>query len=151
LSGGVQSLGDYAGKVLLIVNTASNCGFTPQYEGLEDALPALSPTRPRGARLSVQPVRFAQEPGEADEIASFCQKNYGVAFPMFAKIDVNGEHAHPLYQYSEESRSRPARQRGRSSGTSPSSWSIARARWLERYASATDAGEHRQADIEALL
>lgn len=98
LEGGVQSLADYAGKVLLIVNTASNCGFTPQYEGLEDIYQRY---HPRGLEVLGFPCNQfgAQEPGEADEIASFCQKNYGVAFPMFAKIDVNGEHAHPLYQY----------------------------------------------------
>jgi glutathione peroxidase len=110
LEGGVQSLGDYAGKVLLIVNTASNCGFTPQYKGLEDLYMRY---RQRDFEVLGFPCNQfgAQEPGEADEIAGFCQKNYGVTFPMFAKIDVNGAHAHPLYQYSEKGRARPARQR----------------------------------------
>ncbi|MBE2261054.1 MAG: glutathione peroxidase [Candidatus Accumulibacter sp.] len=98
LEGGSQSLGDYAGKVLLIVNTASNCGFTPQYEGLEALYQRY---RQRGFEVLGFPCNQfgSQEPGEADEIASFCQKNYGVSFPMFAKIDVNGDHAHPLYRY----------------------------------------------------
>ncbi len=98
LAGDSQPLAEYAGKVLLIVNTASNCGFTPQYEELE-AL--YQDYRERGLVVLGFPCNQfgAQEPGTADEIASFCQKNYGVSFPMFAKIEVNGDDAHPLYQY----------------------------------------------------
>ncbi|WP_313950980.1 glutathione peroxidase [Accumulibacter sp.] len=98
LEGGSQSFDEYADKVLLIVNTASNCGFTPQYEGLEALYQRY---HERGLEVLGFPCNQfgAQEPGNADEIASFCQKNYGVTFPMFAKIDVNGDHAHPLYQY----------------------------------------------------
>ena len=98
LTGGMQSLGDYAGKVLLIVNTASKCGFTPQYEGLEALYQRY---RERGLVVLGFPCNQfgAQEPGEAEEIASFCQKNYGVSFTMFARIEVNGDGAHPLYQY----------------------------------------------------
>ena len=98
LEGGSQSLADYAGKVLLIVNTASECGFTPQYGGLEVLYQRY---RERGfAVLGFPCNQFgSQEPGAAQEIASFCQKNYGVSFPMFAKIEVNGDGAHPLYQY----------------------------------------------------
>lgn len=89
-------LSAYAGKVLLIVNTASKCGFTPQYEGLE----ALH--RRYGERgfevLGFPCNQFgAQEPGDAGEIASFCSLNYDVTFPVFAKIDVNGDGADPLY------------------------------------------------------
>jgi glutathione peroxidase len=111
LTGGSQSLGDYAGKVLLIVNTASNCGFTPQYEGLEDLYQRY---RERGLVVLGFPCNQfgAQEPGEADEIASFCQKNYGVSFPMFAKIEVNGDARAPALPVSEEGGTRPARQRG---------------------------------------
>ena len=102
LQGKAQSLADYAGQVMLIVNTASQCGFTPQFAGLE-ALYA----RYRAAGLVILGFpcnQFgAQDPGTADEIAAFCQKNYGVSFPMFAKIEVNGEHAHPLYQYLKKS------------------------------------------------
>jgi glutathione peroxidase len=98
LDGKPVSLRDYAGKVLLIVNTASKCGFTPQYEGLEALYQKY-----RGQGLAVLGFpcnQFgAQEPGTADEIGSFCQKNYGVSFPMFEKIDVNGEGAHPLYRW----------------------------------------------------
>lgn len=98
LSGGTQSLADYAGKVLLIVNTASQCGFTPQYAGLEALYERY---RERGLVVLGFPCNQfgAQEPGDAGEIASFCEKNYGVSFPMFARIEVNGDHAHPLYQH----------------------------------------------------
>ena len=97
LQGEVQSLADYAGQVLLIVNTASHCGFTPQFAGLEALYQRYSA---RGLVILGFPCNQfgAQEPGAAHEIAAFCQKNYGVTFPMFAKIEVNGEHAHPLYQ-----------------------------------------------------
>ncbi len=98
LGGGTQPMADYAGKVLLIVNTASQCGFTPQYAGLEALYERY---RERGLVVLGFPCNQfgAQEPGDAGEIASFCQKNYGVSFPMFARIEVNGDNAHPLYQY----------------------------------------------------
>ncbi|MFT3850546.1 MAG: glutathione peroxidase [Propionivibrio sp.] len=98
LAGGKVALADYAGKVLLIVNTASQCGFTPQFEGLEALYTRY---RERGFEILGFPCNQfgAQEPGSADEIGSFCQKNYGVTFPMFAKIDVNGDGAHPLFQH----------------------------------------------------
>jgi glutathione peroxidase len=102
LQGDKQSLSDYAGKVILIVNTASKCGFTPQFEGLE----ALYQRYQEGGLvvLGFPCNQFGeQEPGEADEIASFCQKNYGVSFPMFAKIDVNGDDTHPLYKLLKKS------------------------------------------------
>jgi len=92
------SLAELKGKVLLIVNTASKCGFTPQYAGLE----ALYQTyQERGfAVLGFPCNQFgAQEPGTAAEIGGFCERNYGVDFPLFAKIDVNGEKAHPLYRF----------------------------------------------------
>jgi glutathione peroxidase len=102
LQGDVQSLGDYAGKVLLIVNTASKCGFTPQFEGLESLYQRY---QVRGLVVLGFPCNQfgAQEPGDTDEIAGFCQKNYGVSFPMFAKIDVNGDGAHPLYKHLKQS------------------------------------------------
>jgi len=98
LDGTEKSLADFSGQVLLIVNTASKCGFTPQYEGLE----ALH--RKYGARgfsvLGFPCNQFgAQEPGDAAEIAQFCSRTYDVTFPLFGKIDVNGEHSHPLYQF----------------------------------------------------
>jgi glutathione peroxidase len=98
LQGGTQSIADYAGQVLLIVNTASHCGFTPQYEGLEALYQRFNE---RGLVVLGFPCNQfgAQEPGEAAEIGSFCQKNYGVSFPLFAKIDVNGDDAHPLFRH----------------------------------------------------
>ena len=98
LAGGSQSLGEYAGKVLLIVNTASHCGFTPQYSDLQALYERYGE---RGLVVLGFPCNQfgAQEPGDADEITGFCQTNYGVSFPMFAKIEVNGERAHPLFQY----------------------------------------------------
>ncbi len=102
LQGGNQSFADYAGKVLLIVNTASHCGFTPQYAGLEALYQRY---RERGLEILGFPCNQfgAQEPGDAAEIGSFCEKNYGVSFPMFAKIDVNGDDTHPLYQHLKSS------------------------------------------------
>jgi glutathione peroxidase len=98
LSGKDVSLGDFRGQVLLVVNTASKCGFTPQYEGLEKLYEEL---HPKGLTVLGFPCnQFGkQEPGGEDEIGQFCQVNYGVSFPMFAKIDVNGPDAHPLYRY----------------------------------------------------
>ena len=97
LSGEIQDLSEYEGKVLLIVNTASKCGFTKQYEGLE-ALYAKY--KSQGLVILGFPCnQFGeQEKGDDNEIASFCQKNYGVSFPMFSKIDVNGDNTAPLYQ-----------------------------------------------------
>ena len=96
LAGENISLRTFEGQVLLIVNTASKCGFTPQYEGLEALHRELSP---RGfAVLGFPCNQFgAQEPGDAKQIAEFCKREYEVSFPMFAKIDVNGPGAHPLY------------------------------------------------------
>jgi glutathione peroxidase len=98
LAGKDTSLADYKGEVLLIVNTASKCGFTPQYEGLEKL---YEEHHPKGLSVLGFPCNQfgTQEPGSADEIGQFCQINYGVTFPMFAKIDVNGANAHPLYAY----------------------------------------------------
>ena len=95
--GGLARLDTWAGKVLLIVNTASKCGFTPQYEGLEDLHRELGP---RGFEVLAFPCNQfgAQEPGDAAEIATFCSTNYDVTFPVFAKIDVNGSHADPLFE-----------------------------------------------------
>jgi glutathione peroxidase len=100
IEGRERSLAEFRGKLLLIVNTASQCGFTPQYEGLE----ALH--RKYGDK-GVEVVGFPcnqfgkQEPGDANEIKNFCSLTYDVTFPMFAKIDVNGPDAHPLYKFLE--------------------------------------------------
>ena len=90
-------LSDYAGKVLLIVNTASKCGFTPQYEGLEALHRAYAD---RGLAVLAFPCNQfgAQEPGDAAEIANFCSLTYDVDFPIMAKIDVNGAQADPLFE-----------------------------------------------------
>lgn len=98
LSGAPADLSQYKGKVLLIVNTASKCGFTPQYQGLESVYQRF---KEQGVAVLGFPCNQfgAQEPGSADEIGAFCEKNYGVSFPMFAKVDVNGDDAHPLYQH----------------------------------------------------
>jgi glutathione peroxidase len=95
------SLGEFAGKVLLIVNTASRCGFTPQYEGLQQLHSTFAP---RGfAVLGFPCNQFGkQEPGDAETIATFCAQNYRVTFPLFAKIEVNGDGAHPLYRFLKE-------------------------------------------------
>lgn len=95
--GGMARLDTWAGKVLLIVNTASKCGFTPQYEGLEDLHRQYAE---RGFAVLAFPCNQfgAQEPGSAEEIAAFCTTNYDVTFPIFAKIDVNGAKADPLFE-----------------------------------------------------
>jgi glutathione peroxidase len=98
LAGEDISLKRFEGQVLLIVNTASACGFTPQYTGLEALYQAL---HPRGFSVLGFPCnQFGnQEPGDAKQIEQFCSTNYAVTFPMFAKIDVNGSKAHPLFDY----------------------------------------------------
>jgi glutathione peroxidase len=98
LDGKDQELAAYRGDVVLIVNTASECGFTPQYEGLQRLQDTYAD---RGFTVLGFPCdQFGhQEPGDEEQIAAFCQRNYGVSFPMFAKIDVNGKNAHPLYRW----------------------------------------------------
>ena len=92
------SLADKAGKVLLVVNTASKCGFTPQYDGLEALWRKF---RDRGFEVVAFPCNQfgGQEPGNAEEIESFCKVNFGVSFPLMAKIEVNGDGATPLYNW----------------------------------------------------
>ncbi|ERF81129.1 glutathione peroxidase [Bradyrhizobium viridifuturi] len=104
LAGEDMPLRQFEGQVLLIVNTASACGFTPQYKGLQELHAGLSP---RGfAVLGFPCNQFgAQEPGDAKQIATFCETNYAVTFPMFAKIDVNGSGAHPLYEHLKREKS----------------------------------------------
>ena len=98
LGGEEVSLEQYRGEVLLIVNTASECGFTPQYAGLQKLYETYAG---RDFEILGFPCnQFGkQEPGDAAQIGSFCEKNYGVTFPLFDKIDVNGANAHPLYRY----------------------------------------------------
>jgi glutathione peroxidase len=100
IDGKERSLSEFRGKLLLIVNVASQCGFTPQYKGLEEL-------HRKYAGKDVEVLGFPcnqfgkQEPGDAAEIKNFCSTTYDVTFPIFAKIDVNGAQAHPLYQYLE--------------------------------------------------
>ena len=98
LNGKARKMSDFKGKVLLVVNTASKCGFTPQYAGLEDLYKKY---KERGlVVLGFPSNQFGeQEPGPDSEIAEFCEVNYGVTFPMFSKVDVNGKAAHPLFKY----------------------------------------------------
>ena len=93
-----RQLVDYKGKVVLVVNTASQCGFTGQYKGLEELYRTYAE---RGLVVLGFPCdQFGhQEPGDEEEIATFCERNFGVTFPLFAKVDVNGPDAHPLYQW----------------------------------------------------
>lgn len=98
LNGQKRSMSEFKDKVVVVVNTASKCGLTPQYEGLEELNRKY---KDDGLVILGFPCnQFAkQEPGESKDIQEFCELNYGVSFPMFSKIDVNGENAHPLYKY----------------------------------------------------
>jgi glutathione peroxidase len=103
IDGSEVPLADYRGKVLLIVNTASKCGFTPQYEGLEKLHEDYAG---RGLAVLGFPCNQfgGQEPGDAEEIRNFCSLTYDVRFPLFAKIEVNGDNAHPLYRFLKKER-----------------------------------------------
>ncbi|MBL8398603.1 MAG: glutathione peroxidase [Candidatus Accumulibacter sp.] len=148
LDGSVQDFAEYVGKVLLIVNTASQCGFTPQFEGLEALYQRF---QSRGLLVLGFPCNQfgAQEPGDAEEIANFCQTRYQVSFPMFAKIDVNGPTAHPLYVHLKKAAPGLL-------GSEGVKWNFTKflvdrqGRVVERYASAT-APETIARDIEKLL
>lgn len=139
---------DQRGKVLLIVNTASACGYTPQFAGLEALWQRYGP---RGLLVVGFPSnQFGrQDPGSDDEIASFCQRNYGVSFPMMAKIEVNGADAHPLYRWL-------VAQAPGLLGTKRIKWNFTKflvgrdGRVRRRYAP-TDKPESLAADIEAAL
>ncbi len=98
ISGSPVDLSKYKGKVLLIVNTASNCGFTPQYKGLEQVYEQF---KDKAAVVLGFPCNQfgGQEPKAEAEIGAFCEKNFGVTFPLFSKVDVNGDAAHPLFQH----------------------------------------------------
>src|SRR5436190_2102773 len=104
LAGEELPLKQFEGNVLLIVNTASACGFTPQYKGLEDLHRAF---KPRGFLVLGFPCNQfgGQEPGNAKQIEQFCASNYSISFPMFQKIDVNGSNTHPLYQFLKNAKS----------------------------------------------
>lgn len=101
IAGQTQSLADFTGRVLLLVNTASRCGFTPQYKGLQEL---YHKHHDAGLEILGFPCNQfgGQEPGTDEEIQTFCEMNYQVTFPLYSKIEVNGAHAHPLYQYLKE-------------------------------------------------
>lgn len=104
LDGSPKDLSDYAGQVVLVVNTASKCGFTPQYKGLQKLYEEY---REQGFVVLGFPCdQFAhQEPGTDDQIGAFCERNFGVEFPLFSKIEVNGSGAHPLYEWLKSEKS----------------------------------------------
>jgi len=141
-------LADQAGKVLLIVNTASACGFTPQFAGLEQLWQTYSG---RGLVVMGFPSNEfgGQDPGSNDEIASFCQLNYGVSFPMMGKVKVNGADAHPLFQWLKSEAPGLL-------GTQAIKWNFTKflvgrdGRVIRRYAP-QDKPEQLAADIEAAL
>jgi glutathione peroxidase len=141
-------LSAYAGKVLLIVNTASKCGFTPQYEGLEALHRDLGS---RGFEVLGFPCNQfgAQEPGDAAEIANFCSLTYDVTFPLFAKIDVNGGNADPLFEKLKEEA--PGLMGSKSIKWNFTKFLVDRSgKTIKRYAPTTKP-EEIKADIEALL
>ncbi len=148
LRGANKPLSEYAGKVVLVVNTASKCGFTPQYEGLEILHKELGD---KGLEVLGFPCnQFGkQEAGTESEIGEFCQINYGVGFQMFAKIEVNGDGADPLYNYLKDAR------RG-VLGSKRIKWNFTKflvgkdGKVVKRYGSTTKPSAIR-ADIEALL
>ncbi|MGD9544995.1 MAG: glutathione peroxidase [Methylocystis sp.] len=148
IDGATKTIGDYAGKVMLIVNVASRCGFTPQYAGLETLYRKFAD---RDFTVLGFPCNQfgAQEPGSEKDIASFCSANYGVSFPMFAKIDVNGENAHPLYRLLK-------REAPGMLGSEAIKWNFTKflvdreGHVVKRYAP-TDTPEEIAKDVEALL
>lgn len=148
LNGQLTGLETYRGKVLLIVNTASECGFTPQYAGLEALYRAM---KDRGLVVLGFPCNQfgGQEPGDAEAIGEFCQANFGISFPIFDKIDVNGDDAHPLFVWLKH-------QAAGVLGTEAIKWNFTKflvdrnGRVVERYAPATKPEDLREA-IEARL
>ncbi len=147
MDGTSQAFSDYEDKVLLIVNTASKCGFTPQFEGLEALYQQY---KDQGLVVIGFPCnQFGnQDPGSNEEIGNFCQKNYGVSFPMMAQVDVNGKDAHPIFDWLKEQKGGVL--------TDGIKWNFTKflvgrdGRGLERYAPTTKP-ESMAADIERAL
>jgi len=148
IDGSERTLADYKGKVLLVVNTASDCGFTPQYQGLEEVYREYVD---RGLVVLGFPCdQFGnQEPGDEAQIVEFCERNYGVSFPLFAKVEVNGDNAHPLYQWLKSEASGLL-------GSSQIKWNFtkflinAEGNVVKRYGTTTEP-EQIKGDIEELL
>ena len=141
-------LGAKQGRVLLVVNTASNCGFTPQYEGLEALWRKYGE---RGFEVIAFPCNQfgAQEPGSADEIEQFCKVNYGVSFPVMAKVEVNGEQAEPLFKWLKDEA--PGLMGTRSIKWNFTKFLIDRQGKVVRRYAPTEKPEAIERDIEALL
>jgi len=148
LNGNLQTFDAYRGKILLIVNTASQCGFTPQYTGLEELYRTY---QEKGLIVLGFPCNQfgGQEPGDAEAIGQFCQTRFDVSFPLFAKIDVNGDNAHPLYVWLKHEAAGIL-------GTEAIKWNFTKflvdrnGKVIHRYAPATRPNELVEA-IEALL
>tara|TARA_Y100000815_G_C13267623_1_gene471707 strand:- start:129 stop:611 length:483 start_codon:yes stop_codon:yes gene_type:complete len=143
-----SSLGALEGKAYLVVNTASKCGFTPQYKGLEALWQAYGE---RGLRVAGFPCNQfgAQEPGDSGEISEFCELNYGVSFPLFKKVDVNGANAHPLFV--ELKQQAPGVLGSKGIKWNFTKFLVDEQGWvIKRYAPTTKP-EDLRADIEALL
>lgn len=147
LQGKEVSLSDYRGKFMLIVNVASKCGFTPQYTGLEELYKSM---KDDVVVLGFPCNQFgSQEPGQASEIENFCQVNYGISFPMFSKIEVNGSGTHPLYQFLKGEKPGVL-------GTEAIKWNFTKflvnrdGQVVKRYAP-TDTPEKIKADIQKML
>jgi glutathione peroxidase len=148
IDGNTTTMSDYKGKVLLIVNTASKCGLTPQFKGLEKLYEEMNP---RGLEVLGFPCNqfLNQDPGDEAQISEFCSLNYGVSFPMFAKVEVNGDNTHPLYKILKK-------QAKGVMGTENVKWNFTKflvnreGRVLKRYAPNTEP-EKIAADIEKLL
>lgn len=148
IDGREETLAEYRGKVMLIVNTASQCGFTPQYKGLEALHRELGP---KGLVVLGFPCNQfgAQEPGDADEIKKFCSLTYDVTFPLYAKVEVNGFHSHPLWAFLKHEKPGLL-------GTEAIKWNFTKflvgrdGRVLERYAP-NDTPEEMRAEIEKAL
>ncbi|MDQ3618276.1 MAG: glutathione peroxidase [Pseudomonadota bacterium] len=148
IDGQARTLDEFHGKVLLVVNVASKCGFTPQYAGLEKLWRDYGP---RGLVVLGFPCdQFGhQEPGDEDEIRNFCSLSYDVTFPMFAKVDVNGGDAHPLWHWLKD-------EKGGFLGIDAIKWNFSKflvgrdGRVIKRYAP-TDTPESLAGDIEAAL
>jgi len=148
ISGIEHNMSEYKGKVLLVVNVASQCGFTPQYEGLEKLYETY---HEKGLEILAFPCNQfrAQEPGTDKEIQNFCKVNYGVTFPIFSKIEVNGEQRHPLYAFLKKEAKGIL-------GTERIKWNFTKflidrdGNVIERYSSFTKP-ENMEKDIEKLL
>lgn len=148
IDGSQTTLGEYRNKVLLIFNAASQCGFTPQYAGLEALYQKY---QARGFVVLGFPCNQfgAQEPGSDEQIASFCERQYGVSFPMFSKVDVNGPNAHPLFEMLKQ-------QAAGVLGSEAIKWNFTKflidreGKTIERYASIT-APSSIEKDLEELL